>query len=228
MGIIMQTQVWPAWTVSILFAILSMISLLPIQSICLRFRIIKVHAQYVLIVRKSKLSLFIVTSEVISDNTQGVILYSFPQSSWGHTYAKKKKSLALFISNKISVIWRMPDKEKPRSDTRRIRRPKRLDFCSGWSKRNSGRLTMLWAIWGNHLFWWLFRNAAEKAAEELGIGMVDMEKKQVLSILMMIFNKNMHSEMQNSVRLLEMKILRRDLSDLHIYAHSKTNRGKNF
>ena len=53
-----------------------------------------------------------VTSDVISDITQGVI--EVTSASWGHTFAKQIIILALFLSYENSVNWRMLGKEKPR------------------------------------------------------------------------------------------------------------------
>ena len=61
----MQTQVRPAWLGSIQFAILSMISLLKMQSICLSFRIIKA--------RKLTLNISLFFSQAILLQSKGKI-----------------------------------------------------------------------------------------------------------------------------------------------------------
>ena len=77
----------------------------------------------------------------------------------------------------------MPGKEKPRSDTRRVRRPKRLD-----ENRFLQRLIQKKQQQADHLLGYeeiisldgCLDNAAGNPAEELGIGMVDMKKAGII------------------------------------------------
>ena len=77
----------------------------------------------------------------------------------------------------------MPGKEKPRSDTRRVRRPKRLD-----ENRFLQRLIQKKQQQADHVLGYeeiisldgCLDNEAGNPAEELGIGMVDMKKAGII------------------------------------------------